>query len=131
MKLLLDTHIWVSMLLEPKRVSRKVQAHLDRATNELWLSPLSSFEVLNLCAKGKLRLRPSPERWIEDAWKDRPFREAPLTQYVVMCTPDVVLPHRDPVDNLLAATARAYGLTLVTADEAMLAGKGFHVLANR
>jgi PIN domain nuclease of toxin-antitoxin system len=131
MKLLLDTHIWVSMLLEPKRVSRKVQAHLDRSTNELWLSPLSSLEVLNLCAKGRLRLRPSPERWIEDAWKDRPFREAPLSQYVVMCTPDVVLPHRDPVDNLLAATARAYGLTLVTADAAMLAGKGFNVLANR
>jgi hypothetical protein len=31
----------------------------------------------------------------------------------------------------LAATARFYDLTLVTADELLLAGKGFSVVANR
>lgn len=131
MKLLLDTHIWLWSLGETKRLHRRVKSQLDRASNELWISPLSSWELLSMSGKGRLQLKPSVERWIEEALAERPFREAPLTQYVVMCTPDVVLPHRDPVDNLLAATARAYGLTLVTADEAMLTGKGFNVLANR
>jgi PIN domain nuclease of toxin-antitoxin system len=42
-----------------------------------------------------------------------------------------VLPHRDPVDRFLAATARTYGLTLVTADENLLSGSGYPVLGNR
>ena len=32
----------------------------------------------------------------------------------------VRLPHRDPADRFLVATARVYGLTLITADEKLL-----------
>jgi PIN domain nuclease of toxin-antitoxin system len=41
------------------------------------------------------------------------------------------LPHGDPADRLLAATARVHGLTLVTGDENLIRGKGFEVLANQ
>jgi len=34
-------------------------------------------------------------------------------------------------DRFLAATAEVYELTLVTADERLLRGKGFRTLANR
>jgi PIN domain nuclease of toxin-antitoxin system len=37
----------------------------------------------------------------------------------------------DPADRFLAATAEVYELTLVTADERLLRGKGFRTLANR
>lgn len=66
-----------------------------------------------------------------DAWKQREFREATVTQEVVMAIEQVWLPHNDPADTFLAATARAYGLTLVTADESILQGRGFSILANR
>ena len=39
--------------------------------------------------------------------------------------------HEDPADRFLAATADVYELTLVTADERLLRGKGFRTLANR
>ncbi len=130
-KLLLDTHVWVWSSLEPKRVSRRVQTELDRSTNEVWVSPLSSWEVLLLHRKGRIQLPAGPSRWLDAVWGEGIFREAPITQEVASNMFNVWLPHQDPIDNLLAATARAYGLTLVTADEAMLAGKGFHVLANR
>jgi PIN domain nuclease of toxin-antitoxin system len=39
--------------------------------------------------------------------------------------------HEDPADRFLAATAEVYELTLVTADERLLRGKGFRTLANR
>jgi PIN domain nuclease of toxin-antitoxin system len=43
----------------------------------------------------------------------------------------IVLPHRDPADTFLAATAKVYDLTLVTADENLLRGKGYPVLSSR
>jgi PIN domain nuclease of toxin-antitoxin system len=41
------------------------------------------------------------------------------------------LPHRDPADGFLVATARVYDLTLVTADERLLKARQGAVLANR
>jgi PIN domain nuclease of toxin-antitoxin system len=43
----------------------------------------------------------------------------------------VRLPHQDPVDRFLAATAIVYELTLVTADERLLRARGVPLLANR
>ena len=41
------------------------------------------------------------------------------------------LPHQDPADRFLAATARVYDLTLVTADERLLGSRRIATLANR
>ena len=41
------------------------------------------------------------------------------------------LPHRDPMDRFLVATARVFDLTLVTADEQLLKARQVTVLANR
>ena len=43
---------------------------------------------------------------------------------------EIKIPHHDPTDRLLAATARFYGLRLVTADERLLEGTGFSTLSN-
>jgi len=48
-----------------------------------------------------------------------------------MATYSVNLAHRDPADRFLAATARVFDLTLVTADDNLIRGKGYRVLANR
>ena len=44
--------------------------------------------------------------------------------------PCIKLSHRDPVDQFLAATARIFDLTLVTADRRLLQESGFSTLAN-
>lgn len=43
----------------------------------------------------------------------------------------VSLPHRDPADRFLAATALVHELTLVTADERLIEAAKCRVLANR
>ena len=73
----------------------------------------------------------SVEEWVRIAMETVPVREAPVTIEVALLTREVHLPHRDPVDIFLAATARFYDLTLVTADQPLLAGSGYSVLANR
>jgi PIN domain nuclease of toxin-antitoxin system len=131
MKLLLDTHIWLWSRMQPNRLSRRVAKALEDTRNELWISPISIWEILILCRKGRLVLGGDPPAWISSALAKVPFREAPLTHEVALATESIVLRHWDPADRFLAASAKIYGLTLVTADENLAGGKGYAVLANR
>jgi len=47
---------------------------------------------------------------------------------VAMSTRKIHLPHRDPADAFLAATAKVYELTLVTADRNLRGVRGISVL---
>ena len=131
MRLLLDTHIWVWSQLEPDRLSRRVRAALQNPEVELWVSPISVWELLLLIEGRRVTVTGEPGAWVEDALRAGPFREAPLTHAVAMETRRVTLPHRDPADRFLAATARVLDLALVTADTRLLAAKPCKVLANR
>lgn len=125
MKLLLDTHVWLWALLEPERLGRRLVRRLKTVQTELHLSPISLWEALRLAQDGRVDLGDDAKAWIEEAQARAPIRDAPLTQEVVLEGTHVVLRHRDPADHLLAATARAYDLTLATADRRLLAGKGY------
>ena len=131
MRLLLDTHIWLWSRLEPGHLARRVSRTLEDKANELWLSPLSVWEVLLLAEKGTITLNPTAEEWVAVAMSKVPMKEAPLTSEVVLASRQLRLPHRDPVDQFLAATARVFDLTLVTADSRLLQGKGYATLPNR
>ena len=131
MKLLLDTHIWIWTRLQPDRLSSPVVKALEDPENELWLSPLSIWELSNLVDKGRIVLNTGVEDWVARAMQAVPLKEAAITHEVALETRRVQLPHRDPVDRFLAATAKVYELTLVTADERLLGSKAFSVLANR
>ena len=131
MKLLLDTHIWLWSLLEPAKLSRRVRSALAHSDNELWLSPVSVWELLVWCQKGRVILDEAPEVWVSRVLRAVPLTEAPLTFEVALESARIALPHRDPADRFLAATARVFGLTLVTADERLLKARGIPLLANR
>ena len=81
--------------------------------------------------KGRIFLESEFEDWVTMAMSKVPLREAPVTCEVALETRRMKFPHRDPVDRFLAATARVFDLTLVTADERLLHVKGISVLANR
>lgn len=131
MRLLLDTHVWLWGLLDPGRLTERVRAELQDPTNELWLSPISTWELLTLVDKGRVVLNVEATTWIRSVFRTIPFREAVLTHEVAVRSRQMDLPHRDPVDALLAATAAVYELTLVTADDRLLGSSKFAVLPNR
>jgi PIN domain nuclease of toxin-antitoxin system len=130
-RLLLDTHIWIWSLLEPARLSRTVRAELETPDNELWLSPVSVWELLILIEKGRVAVDKDPVPWVADVSRAVALREASLTHDVAVESRVTDLPHHDPADRFLAATARVYDLTLVTADDRMLGSRRFATLANR
>jgi PIN domain nuclease of toxin-antitoxin system len=131
MKLLLDTHIWLWSLIDRNRLSRRVIKELEDPGNELWLSPISTWELLTLSRKGRITLDPDAETWIAHKLRAVPLREAAITHEVALATARLQLPHRDPADYFLAATARVFDLTLVTADERLLKAPDLSTLANR
>lgn len=131
MKLLLDTHIWIWSVDDKHRLKPRVVHALQDPANEKWLSPISLWELMILVGKGRVVLNASPEEWINQALTDAPIREAPLTAEVVLAIRKISLPHRDPADTFLAATALVFGLTLVTSDVRLLSVKGLPSLANR
>jgi PIN domain nuclease of toxin-antitoxin system len=130
-KLLLDTHIWLWALLEPERLAPAVAEALEDEGNELWLSPISAWELIVLVERGRVILDRPPARWISDVSSAVPLRDAVLTRQVAIESRVVQLPHEDPADRFIAATAIVYDLTLVTADDRLLGVDGVRTLANR
>ena len=131
MKFLLDTHIWVWSVLDPGRLSARVARQLVNPENEIWLSAVSVWELRLLHDKGRLKLMPDAVSWINDNLTRLNFREAPLTFEVALAISSLDLPHNDPADGFIAATAKVFGLTLVTADEQLAKLKDIAVLSNR
>jgi PIN domain nuclease of toxin-antitoxin system len=132
LKLLLDTHVWVWSLEDPRRLRPKVASALSAASAELWLSPISLWEVAVLIQVGRIALKgfSGPREWIEEAKARAPMREAPLNGQIAIESRYVRVSHDDPADRFLAATAMVLGLTLVTSDARLLAGKGFKTMSN-
>ena len=131
MKLLLDTHVWLWSLLEPSRISPHVSDAIANTQNELWLSPISIWELVLLVEKGRLLLSEGLGGWLRKTWAALPVIEASLTTEVALALLDVNLAHRDPADRFLVATARVYDLTLVTADHRLMGSRDWKVLPNR
>jgi PIN domain nuclease of toxin-antitoxin system len=128
LKLLLDTHIWLWTALEPHRLGKHVTTELLNPKNELWLSPISTWEALALHRKNRIHLNGDPCAWLSEAMKN--FREASLTHEVAMEAHRLTM-HADPADRFIAATAKIFGLTLVTADKNLLGLGDIATLANR
>ncbi len=120
MKLLLDTHVWLWTLTDPDRLGRRARSAIARGTSELWLSPISVWELLVLAERGRVRLDEEPGRWAREALERSPVREATLTGEVAIQSREVAPLHPDPADRFILASALIYELTLVTADEALL-----------
>ncbi len=129
MRLLLDTHIWLWSKREPDRLSPRIRRALAAAENELWVSPVSTWEALLLHRKRKILLHDDPAEWLSKATAGT--REAPLTHEIAFAAHQLSWPHSDPADRFLAATAKVLDLTLVTSDERLLALKEITTLANR
>jgi PIN domain nuclease of toxin-antitoxin system len=128
MKLLLDTHIWLWIVHDPKRLGRRLLQELKNESNELWLSPISTWEVLTLNFKGRVHLHGDLAEWLARATAGT--REAPLTHEIALAATQLSL-HQDPGDRILAATAQVLDLTLATADERLLGLGDIRTLANR
>jgi len=131
MKFLLDTHIWLWSAVDPGRLTSRVRKVVSDPKNELWLCPVSIWELTLLCRKNRFRVEPDIATWAADSVAQLQISEAPLTFDVAFALAGMSFAHGDPADHFIAATAKAFDMTLVTADEHLLKIPDILVLANR
>lgn len=113
------------------RISSRVARALADPENEVWLSPVSIWEFFQLHRKRRVNVPEGFTTWVTRALTATPLKEAPLTFEVAQALPTIDLPHGDAADHFLAASAKVFNLTLVTADEKLIGAAVIKVLANR
>jgi PIN domain nuclease of toxin-antitoxin system len=124
--LLLDTHIVVRWLLEPKRLSREQLRELEAAVRRgepVALSAASLVEIAVLASGEKPRLNIRLELFFEDLRNNPVFHLLPLTYEIAAEVAAIGGGLRDPADRTIVATARVHRLRLVTSDQRIVASK--------
>ncbi len=112
LRLLLDTHILVWLVLDDRRLSAVQRDALENPDNAMVISPVVAYELTHLQRSGRIPLREPIDRLQE------------LTGFELVDLPNRVwrsaatLPdiHRDPIDRMLIAHAICDNYGLVTAD---------------
>lgn len=126
--ILLDTHIWVWWAGRTERLNERVTQLLVANEQEgLGVSVISCWEVAKLVEVGRLELSLPVEQWIDHALLLPGIQLLGLTPEIAIASSQ--LPgefHRDPADQIIVATARVYGVQLLTVDTRILAYE--HVL---
>ena len=120
--IVLDTHIWVWWVHGDERLT-PTQAQVIEAneTDVIGVSAISCWEIAKLVEYGRLELPCSLEEWFEDALSYPGIRLLELTPEIAI--ESTQLPgefHRDPADQIITATARAYDCPLVTSDNRLV-----------
>ena len=112
--LLLDTHVVIWLLREPRRISDAVLERLSDPSNDVIASAVNGLEISIKRKLGKLPPLPSDIRL---ACLQMGLRLIDVTFEDAAGVEALPLHHRDPFDRLLVSQARRMDALLVSADE--------------
>jgi PIN domain nuclease of toxin-antitoxin system len=121
--ILLDTCTLIYDALAPDRLTRAARRALDSGEAEglLACADISLWEIAMLVSKGRLDPNTDTVTFCHLALDARGVRVLPITPDIAVASTRIDLPHGDPADRLIAATALTHGAVLVTADERLRA----------
>lgn len=124
MKYLLDTHVVIWWLMDDRKLSKEHARLLEKAERSgipVGLSAMSLWEIAKLVERGRLELTQSVDESLEQLETSAFVTMLPLTASVaVESTRLGARFNADPIDQIIAATARCHGLTLLTVDERII-----------
>jgi PIN domain nuclease of toxin-antitoxin system len=116
MRLLVDTHCWLWMLVSPARLADRARELLADPENELLLSAASAWEIAIKYALGKLTLSAAPQVLIPELMARSGVTPLPVVHAHALHVASLPPHHRDPFDRLLAAQAQLERCPIVTRD---------------
>jgi PIN domain nuclease of toxin-antitoxin system len=128
---MLDTHVLVRWLADPKKLSRHQTRVLDEAVRrgeQVALSAVTLLELAILLTGDSPRIHANPIELFSELTSNPAFLILPLTVEVAIEV--VLLGHllRDPADRAIVATARVHRLGLLTSDQRIIESKMVSVI---
>ncbi|MXY24362.1 MAG: type II toxin-antitoxin system VapC family toxin [Acidobacteria bacterium] len=111
-RLLLDTHVLLWSLTEPRKLRRETREALEDEHNDVFVSAVSGWEIAVKRALGKLR---APDD-LEAGVRQQGFLPLHLTFLHAEQAGALPPHHGDPFDRMLVAQAQVEGLAIVTRD---------------
>ena len=122
LRLLLDTHILIRWLSDPKKLSHAQVCALEdlvRNGDRAGLSDMSLVEIAVLSIGGK-RPPTDLQRLLDRVDSDPLFQILPVTSEIAREIAAMGGGLRDPADQTIVATARVHRLKLLTADQRII-----------
>jgi PIN domain nuclease of toxin-antitoxin system len=116
MNVLLDTATWINGVKEPETLPTKALLILRNESNRFFLSDISLLEASTLVRKGRVDFGMDFAAWLGKALAEN-LEVVPISARVAAA--ENALPrtfHGDPADRIIASTAIAHQLTLLTPD---------------
>lgn len=116
MRILLDTSAFVWSLDEREKLNNSARRTLQEGDQEVFLSAVSSWEIVIKWSLGKLKLPKPPAELIPEALTRFPAQSLPVTHNHSLAVAELPRHHNDPFDRMLIAQARSEKMVLMTAD---------------
>jgi PIN domain nuclease of toxin-antitoxin system len=122
-KLVLDTHVWLWLMLGSAQLSRSFRQSIEQSQKHhgILISIISIWEVGMLAEKKRIKLDMDILDWVLQALDFPGMRLVQISPKIAIQStrlPGTV--HGDPSDRLLIATAHEENAVLVTCDEKLL-----------
>ncbi|MEL6908884.1 MAG: type II toxin-antitoxin system VapC family toxin [Cyanobacteria bacterium J06643_13] len=120
MRILLDTHIFLWLIDDSRRLSDKYRQAIQDPNNEKFLSVVSVWECVIKYQIGKLDFPSSPETYLPMERRKHLIKTLTVEESSIAQLVNLPLLHRDPFDRLIISQALQHELTIMTEDKAIL-----------
>jgi len=113
-----DTHVLIFWQDNPQRLSTKAKQVIEESlgNNSLACSDISLWEIAMLMKSGRLRNDISAEQYMNDIILTMSLTVLPITPKIAVLSQQDLFIHKDPADRLIASTAIAHKVPLISAD---------------
>jgi PIN domain nuclease of toxin-antitoxin system len=108
MRILLDTHIFLWLLDNDKRLSERYRQLIHNLDNEIFLSVVSIWECVIKYQGGKLNFPRSPEIYLPQARRRHLIKALTVDEDSIAQLIKLPLLHKDPFDRLFNSSKIAF-----------------------
>jgi PIN domain nuclease of toxin-antitoxin system len=118
--ILLDTHVWIWASIDDRTsLSRRAARSLKEAKRK-WVSAISCWELAKLVEKRRIAFSIPVLTWITRSLSEMDISIADLSPEVAVESTQLKEFHGDPADQIIVATSRVLGISLLTSDRRIL-----------
>ncbi len=119
MRVLLDTCTFLWIITNDPKLSLSAREIFVNPDNNVFLSTVSSWEIVVKYTLGRLPLPEPPHKIIANQRKRHEIESLPLDEEATFHLAKLPDYHKDPFDRMIVCQALVHGLTNLTPDEAV------------